>query len=124
MPKATGYIKHMNHILLMSLMLFALSPCVVKGGWFGSVNVEYAKSLNKSKATTQANSCQYSRITDQLTSTVKQAKINNRKEPGGFSGDLCFEIRCDKEYSKYSKTSSGSSPPKYILYKRLKLDVA
>ena len=114
----------MKHILLMWFALFALSPCVVKEVLFSVANAEYSKPLNKSKTITPTNSCQYSQNDNQRISVVKQSDTNKEIEPFDVSENLFFVVRSTKINSKYSKTSSGNSPPKYILYKRLKLDVA
>lgn len=124
MSKIAGYIRNAKHILLMCFILFALSPCIVKEVLFGPAIVEYAKPLNKSKTTTQTNSCQYSQTENQQISVVKQTKINKQTEPVDFLASQPFVARSAKILGKYSKTFSGNSLPKYILYKRLKLDIA
>lgn len=124
MPKTTRHIKNTKHILTLCFALFALSSCIVKETVLGAVNLNYAKPLNKSKTTTQVNSCEYSQNEHQHISTVKKVKISKKTQPVCFSDNLYFLKRPDKAYHKYSKNTSGSSPPKYILYKRLKLDVA
>lgn len=124
MFKTKNHIRNVRHILLMLFVLFALSPCVVKEAMFSLANAEYAKPLNMSKATAPTNSCQYSQNDRQQNSVVKQSDINKEIEPFNVSENLFFVVRSTKINNKYSKKSSGNSPPKYILYKRLKLDVA
>lgn len=106
----------------MCLVLFAFSTCMVKGTLFGMVDVAYAKPLNKSKTVAPISACQYSH--DQRTSTVVQAQARKQIEPIGDAEGQYGAICADKVFGKYSKNCSGNSPPKYILYKRLKLDVA
>ena len=124
MFKAKNHIKNMKHILLMWFALFALSPCVVKEVLFSVANAEYSKPLNKSKTTTPTNSCQYSQNDNQQISVVRKSNTNQEIEPFDVSENLFFVVCSTKINGKYTKTSSGNSPPKYILYKRLKLDVA
>jgi len=124
MLKAKSHIKKLKHILCVYFALFALSPCVVKEALFSVANVEYAKPLNKTKTTAPTSSCQYSQNDKQQISVVKQSKINKQTEPAEVSEILFFVVRSVGINTNYPKTTSGNSPPKYILYKRLKLDVA
>lgn len=107
----------------MYFILFALSPCIVKEALLEMANVEYSKPLNKSKTTTQVNSCQYFQNASRQISTIKNANISKQTAPVCFSDNLYFFVSSDKT-GKYSKNTSGNSPPKYILYKCLKLDIA
>lgn len=104
-------------------MLFSLSPCIVKEALFNVAPAGYAKPLNKSKTNSRTGSCLYSQVRQQI-STGKEQKSKKQTE----SVDVYFNrngvIRSFKIQGKYSRTFSGNSPPKYILYKRLKLDIA
>lgn len=124
MFKTGNHIRNMRHIVLMWFILFALSPCVVKGVLFSVADAGYSKPLKKSKTTAPTSSCQYSQNDNQQISVVKQSDTNKEIEPYNVSGKLFFVVRSTKIKDKYSNTYSGDSPPKYILYKRLKLDVA
>lgn len=107
----------------MWFTLFSLSPCTVKEVLLHSVNTEYAEPLNKSKIT-QTNSCQFSWNGNQHSSSVQQSKINKKNESVDFACNSAFPAYADKIDKNYSKTATGNSPPKYILYKRLKIDIA
>lgn len=124
MFEAKPHIGNVKHIVLMWFVLFALSPCVVKEALFSVANVEYAKPTNKTKTTAPTNACQYSQNDNQQISVTRKANIGNHTEPADVSVNLFFVVRSIGINTKYSKTFSGNSPPKYILYKRLKLDVA
>lgn len=124
MFNAKQYIKNLKHILWVWFALFTLSPCVVKEAMFSVVNAEYSQPLNKSKTTAPTNSCQYSQNDNQQVSVVKQSKINKQTEPAEVAKNLFLIVHSIEINTNYSKTTSGNSPPKYILYKRLKLDVA
>ncbi len=106
----------------MWFVLFALSPCVVKEAFFSLANAEYIKPINKTKSTAPTN-CHYSQKDNQQISITKETNINKQVEPVKISENLFFVVRSTKIKSKYSTNSLGNSPPKYILYKRLKLDV-
>ncbi len=118
-----NHIRNTKHFFLTWFVLFALSPCVVKEALFSQVNITYAKPLNKSKTTSLTNSCQYSQNDNQQISVSKQLKINKEIEPVSSFDNPYFVIYRPKINSKYYKTFSGNSPPKYILYKRLKIDI-
>jgi hypothetical protein len=124
MPKIEHYIKDFRYIVLICFILFSLSPCTLKEALSNSVNADYAKPLNKLKRTAPISSCTYSQNESLQISVVKKTKINKNIEPVDFLGNSNLEIRSAKFYDDYSKTSSGNSPPKYILYKRLKIDIA
>lgn len=108
----------------MWFVLFALSPCVVKEALFSIANVEYAKPTNKTKTTAPTSACQYSQNDNQQISVTRKATIGKRMEPVSVSVNPYFVARSIGINAKYSKTFSGNSPPMYILYKRLKLDIA
>ena len=124
MLKKENHSKNLRLILLMWFVLFSLSPCIVKGALFHSVNTDYTKPLNKSKATTSVGSCSYSQNEYQQILVVKETKIYKLIEPIDIVDKPFFTILPTKVYSYHSDTSSGKSPPKYILYKRLKIDLA
>lgn len=105
----------------MWFVLFALSPCVVKELLFSAANVEYVQPPNKAKTTAPTSSCPYSQNYSQQISLVKQTNRKKQIEPVGISENLFLAARSVKIQSRHSENFSGSSPPKYILYKRLKL---
>lgn len=124
MTKKESHIKNCRHILLMWFVLFSLSPCTVKEALSQVVNTDYVKPLNKSKTIAPTNSCSYSQNENQQISVVKKSKINKQIEPVDVADKSHFALLSARAYNDYSKTSSGNSPPKYILYKRLKIDIA
>ena len=123
MLKVENHIKNIRYIVLMWLILFSLSPCTVKEVLLQSVSTEYAEPLNKPK-TTRTNPCQFSSNGHQHLASAQQSKINKKIEPVDFSCNYAFPAYAVKIGKNYSKTSTGNSPPKYILYKRLKIDIA
>ena len=123
MLKVENHIKNIRHIVLMWFMLFSLSPCTVKEVLLHAVNTEYTKPFNKSK-TTQTNPCQFASNEYQQISAAQQSKINKKIEPVDIVCNYAFPAYAAKMDKNYSKTSTGNSPPKYILYKRLKIDIA
>lgn len=120
----TTNIRNTKRTIWICVILFALSPCIVKKAVFGSVYANYTKPLNKSKTTTQINFCDNSQNQNLQNSTVKQTKISKQTEPVKCLVKQLFVVRSAKVFGQYSKTFSGNSPPKYILYKRMKLHIA
>jgi hypothetical protein len=109
-----------KHLLIVWFAIFALSPCGVKESMFSMINAEYAKPLNKTKTT--ASSCQYAQG-DQV-SIAKQSKINKETKPVEVTKSLLYVFQDIALNTFNPQTTSGNSPPKYILFKRLKLHVA
>jgi hypothetical protein len=124
MQNFKSHIENLKHLLWVWIAFFALSPCAVKEVIFSVVNAEYTKPLNKTKTTAPTSSCQYSQIDNQQVSITQQSKIKKQTEPAEITSNRFFVIRNSGINVNYSKTFSGNSPPKYILYKRLKLHVA
>lgn len=102
-------------------LLFALSSCAVKESVLGLMQTDYAKPTNRSQTTSQNGFCSYTVATGKEVSVDNRAKIKTQKG-FVFKGNL-IEIVRKKNTESYSKTFSGNSPPKYILYKRLKLHI-
>lgn len=108
----------------MLVTLFSLSPCIVKEALFSFVNIENiieVKSLNQSKTALQST-CLYS-IVDQQTSTVRQSEINKQFELIDLFNTPDFAFFTIKYNEKYSTIFYSNTPPKYILFKRLKIDI-
>jgi hypothetical protein len=124
MLKTEFHIKYARHIALMLFVLFSLSPCTVKESLFHSVNWEYSKPLSKSRTTSQTSTCSYSQLEGQRIQVTAKSITNRQSEPDGLLVKIYFAPHPAKGYKDYSKCSSGNSPPKYILYKRLKIDIA
>ncbi len=124
MRKVAGHIRHVQHIMWMGLILFSLSPCTVKQVLLNPVPIDYAQPLNKSKTTTQTNFCQYSPDENQRTPVVRQPGFSKPFEPVDFSVNQYFIAGAAKAQVNYSKTFPDNSPPKYILFKRLRIDIA
>ncbi|GGH30143.1 hypothetical protein FAZ19_21500 [Sphingobacterium alkalisoli] len=124
MPQIETHIGKSYSILLIWFILFSLLPCTVKEVMFDSVDIDYSKPLNKSKAITQTNLCQYSSHDSQYVSVVIKSKFNKQIEPIDFCRQDVFVVcSAAKGNRKYAKTFSRNSPPKYILYKRMKIDI-
>lgn len=121
MKTNTLYVKH---LLLLCLTLFSLSPCSVKEIWSVSIAAENPKPFNKSRSTTPLYGCTYVKIENNRLGQAKKINQKLKIEPSS----ILFHTYCypclAHSYSCFSKNYSGNSPPKYILFKRLKIDIA
>lgn len=122
MATLNRHTKHLRYLLLGWFIMFALSPCVIKEAYLELVGVAYAKPLNKNKATTTSY-CQYIRHGDQTT--VARTTVTNPNRKTWFATLVHpMSTYVALLQSKLPATCSGNSPPKYILYKRLKIALA
>lgn len=117
-----GHIKSALKLFVAFFVMFSLSPCAVKTSAFGSVGVDYSKPLNTSKITGTNLNCQFSQDNIQ-SSTTQKSKFASKKAP-----DFALKISIAEDYKTnvfehYQQTIFANAPPKYILYKRLKLDL-
>lgn len=118
-------IKSMKRILLLLVVLFSLAPCTVKAVLFQSFATEYNRPLNKSRTTQVTNNlCEVQVGVSQ--SVVKDVKIGKIiLLPGGKQTLIPFCSVClNCSLRDDTKQASGNDPPMYILYKRLRFDMA
>lgn len=109
---------------MLWFVLFALTPCTVKEIVFDTFNSTYSKPINKSRTTAPTSFCSFSTNVVAQASVSKMAKVTKQIEPNDSYRSLCFSTQPSYFKTTFSKLTSGNSPPKYILYKRLKLDIA
>lgn len=117
------YIKNTKYILMMCFVLFSISTCVIKEALFSTINVEYAKPLNASKTTTQTTPCEYSLTGKQQISQQKLTKNNKFTNTIDFVNVHNYVVRTVKIQQNFTNTFLASVPPKYILFKRLKINL-
>lgn len=123
MPEAEYPIRIFRRIILMCFLVFSLSPCPVKEGLAHSVIADYSKPLNKTKTTNPISSCSYLQHINQSIQRLKKVKTD-RIEPFTLFVVSFVEQPVAKVCSICSTSFSVNSPPRYILYKRLKVDAA
>lgn len=111
--------------LIALLVLFSLTPCTVKAFALDLVDAPYERPINPSKTTVEENQCD----------SFEVLGVNTIELNGGQLFDLTiFPLKTiDKIYSSTiaiehdcynSRKISSDLPPKYILFKRLKLALA
>lgn len=124
MSHSKAHIHFSKTIALLLLLVFSLSPCSVKRDLLNIFDIQYFGTLNKVKITTASTSnCNAS---FQNSSAISKVKADKKIQ----QLDFCFNVNlylknpgAEKILPNYSKTTTGNSPPKYILFKRLKLDL-
>lgn len=121
MRKTTHPIRNTKHFVLMWFVLFAFSPCVVKEALFSTVNIAYTQPLNKSKTTSPADACQSMQRAASQVSVPQRLNITKGSESATGHRDVV--VRPVYENLAHTNAYTGNAPPKYILYKRLRLDV-
>lgn len=123
MPASKIHMKNYKAIVLMLILAFSLSPCSLKRDVLGIFDIQHISGLNKVKITTGA-ACELSNQTSSGTAISKSdAKLINKSFHFNRNSSLCCETSVST-LNSYSGQTSGNSPPKYILFKRLKLHIA
>ena len=119
------HMKNYKALIMMLILAFSLSPCSVKRDLLDIFDVQYISGLNKVKITDSVQSYSCDNVTERFSGRASASK--NILKPSGNQyftdtvpspeeGKIRFQ-------NKYSGTTTGNSPPKYILFKRLKLHV-
>lgn len=123
MSSPSIYMKTYKAIIMMLVLVFSLSPCSVKRNVLDLFDIQYISGLNKVKTTSGPS---FSCDTASASSQVSVSKSRSTRLTGSFmySNTVAKNIREEKLFfNKYSGHSTGNSPPKYILFKRLKLSL-
>ncbi|WP_027374339.1 hypothetical protein [Chryseobacterium sp. UNC8MFCol] len=119
------HIKMYKAVITMLILVFSLSPCSVKRNVLDIFDIQYISGLNKVKVTSGLSlHCDISTT----SSGISCAKTKTENESKGSFWEINAAIRNPGQekpcLNKYSGHTTGNSPPKYILFKRLKLDLA
>ncbi|MGK6342572.1 hypothetical protein ACMGDK_10050 [Chryseobacterium sp. DT-3] len=116
-----------NHkaFIMMLILAFSLSPCSVKRDVLGIFDIQHISGLNKIKTTTgSVSACDLSADTSSARTILSKANIKLKSKGSLFNSNTVFSFGEKKiTLNEYSGHSTGNSPPKYILFKRLKLDL-
>ncbi|PKF74028.1 hypothetical protein CW752_11525 [Chryseobacterium sp. PMSZPI] len=110
-------------IIMMLVLVFSLSPCSVKRDVLDIFDIQYISGLNKVKATSGFSvSCDANSNTSSGISISKaETKLKNKDF---LYVKLIVKSPKKKTFlNEYSGHTTGNSPPKYILFKRLKLSM-
>ena len=123
MFKARDHIAPVKRIALIWFILFAFTPCALKAVIFGAVDAELVRTLNKNKVAAFVNYCQY--VTeDRVQAGAEHAPVKDiyHRIVEGLAGRRT-DVYTIKVCGTCLNPPTGNSPPKYILFKRWKLDV-
>jgi len=118
------YINFYKTIVVILLLAFSLSPCSVKRDVLGVFDIQHLSTLNKVKTTVSPTvNCDFAHHNFSSKTSISKAdfKFNEAfsfklNSVLNFSEDTIFQ-------NKYSGNTSGNSPPKYILFKQLRLNL-
>ncbi|WP_278352150.1 hypothetical protein [Chryseobacterium gleum] len=111
-------------VVTMLILVFSLSPCSVKRIVLDIFDIEFISGLNKVKTTSFLSfSCDVASASSDLS--VSKIKVQNQhnKLLSGFTPAVHNSVEEKIFLNIYSGHSTGNSPPKYILFKRLKLNL-
>lgn len=125
MTKKAAYHPVLGRLILGLTLMFALSSCSAKESFLGSFDIDFQRPLHKTLSTsTFSETCHSATFEDfQLVKTTKfqTLKLAVTRTPSILTN---FDMeRTPNMPVSYSKITSGLSPPFYILYNCLKLDI-
>ncbi|REC74597.1 hypothetical protein DRF60_17085 [Chryseobacterium elymi] len=126
MPIPGTHMKNHKALIMMLILVFSLSPCSVKRDFLGIFDIQHISGLNKVKITAGTVSiCGLSADTSSVRTILSKADTKFKSKRFLFSLNAAYSFGEEKiDFNQYSGQTSGNSPPKYILFKRLKLDLA
>jgi len=125
MPIPGIHIKNYKALIIVFVLAFSLSPCSLKRDFLNIFDIQHISGLNKVKITNSAASCTFSGETSSSRIILSKADVKLKSKDFLFHSDTVLNFGEVKiSFNKYSGHTSGNSPPKYILFKRLKLNLA
>ncbi|MDN5395861.1 MAG: hypothetical protein L0G39_08220 [Chryseobacterium sp.] len=125
MQNLRTHIKIYKAIVMMLVVVFSLSPCSLKRDLLGIFDIQYITALNKVKTTASAQTYVCDSVTESSSNRASVSKNSLKSKKNKYFTALNAVPSPHEEamlfQNKYSGHSTGNSPPKYILFKRLKL---
>ncbi|SIS31100.1 hypothetical protein SAMN05421768_108227 [Chryseobacterium joostei] len=111
-------------IITMLILAFSLSPCSVKRNVLDIFDIQYISGLNKVKTTSGlSQNCDIANTSSKTSVSKTEAKIIDKKFFFAFDSTKSNIGEEKIFFNEYSGHTTGNSPPKYILFKRLKLSI-
>lgn len=118
------HMKTYKAVVTMLILVFSLSPCSVKRNVLDIFDIEFISGLNKVKTTSFLSfSCDAASASSGLSVSKIKAQNQYNKFLSGFTPAVHNSVEEKTFLNTYSGLSTGNSPPKYILFKRLKLNL-
>lgn len=110
-----------HYFAIFASVLLLLSSCTVKQNLADVIGIGFEKPLNPSKAAGSAASCSYAEVKTNtvVSKTVKQQFLDNENK---FSIPVTVPVTNNSVVNK--SFQSETKIPLYILYKKLKFDMA
>lgn len=118
------HMKTYKAIITMLILAFSLSPCSVKRTVLDIFDIQFISGLNKIKTTSSISfSCDVASATSGISVSKNKTQSQYKNSFSGFSSMTGNSVAKRISFNNYSGHSTGNSPPKYILFKRLKLNL-
>lgn len=122
MPSSGLHMKTYKGVITMLILMFSLSPCSVKRNVLDIFDIQYISGLNKVKTTSSLSfSCDTAFASSETAVSKTKIQNHNHKFLSGFNSAAANLFEEKYYLNNYSGHSTGNSPPKYILFKRLRL---
>ncbi|AZB10601.1 hypothetical protein EG344_18065 [Chryseobacterium sp. G0162] len=119
------HMKTYKAIITMLILAFSLSPCSVKRNVLDIFDIQYISGLNKVKITSGLSlHCDTSTTSSKISISKAEAKSKYKETFSDFNASIRITGEHLSFFNEYSGHTTGNSPPKYILFKRLKLNLA
>lgn len=111
-------------VVTMLILVFSLSPCSVKRDVLDIFDIQYISGLNKVKITSGLSlNCDTSTTSSKISISKAKAEYKYRGSLLNINAIAKNSREENLNFNKYSGRTTGNSPPKYILFKRLKLNL-
>ncbi|MFP3832974.1 hypothetical protein [Chryseobacterium sp. SIMBA_028] len=124
MSNTKVHMKTYRAIITMLILVFSLSPCSVKRNVLDIFDIQYISGLNKVKTTSGlSQNCDIANTSSKTSVSKTEAKISYKKFFFAFDSTTSNIGEEKIFFNEYSGHTTGNSPPKYILFKRLKLSM-
>ena len=121
MRQLKSYYQNSKCTVWVLLILFALAPCTVKESLLLPTGITAAKTLNAAKTTPSGGQCS-SFFKTQYKQVARQSQYAQKKQTSNHAFFFIGNYPPVVQYNTLNETvSGGNSPPKYILFKRLKI---
>ncbi|WP_374462288.1 hypothetical protein [Chryseobacterium sp.] len=118
------HMKTYKAVVTMLILVFSLSPCPVKRNILDIFDIQYISGLNKVKTTSSLSfSCDEASVSSGISVSKNKVQNQYNKFLSGLTAAAVSSVEEKIFLNNYSGHSTGNSPPKYILFKRLKLNL-
>lgn len=118
-----SHIKKVKFLFWGVFVLFSLTPCTAKGILFDSAEISFFKPLHKNRTTAFSFQCQNSVVEKQKSQIEFAFNVFGSQEHNSFCSTeiFTFEAKIKKEYFNQN---SANAPPKYILFRCLRIHLS